>query len=142
MRYSEDGTAAGAGRARLRHGLLPRLGGEGDEPAGREGRLAQSYERIHRCNLVGMGVLPLLFRQTESLATFGLDGTETYDLPVAEGLTPGQMATLVATKADGTRVEVPVQVALNTPIEVEYYRHGGILNYVLREFLSTARAEA
>jgi len=103
--------------------------------------LAQSFERIHRSNLVGMGVLPLLFRAGETLATFGLDGTESYDVPVDDDVRPGQPISLTATRADGTRVEFPVQVAINTPIEVEYYRNGGILNYVLREFLSTARAE-
>ncbi len=104
--------------------------------------VAQSFERIHRSNLVGMGVLPLLFRQGESLATFGLDGTEAYDVPSVDGVAPGAMISLTATRDDGSTVEIPVQLAINTPIEVEYYRHGGILNYVLREFLSTARAEA
>jgi aconitate hydratase len=143
MRYEEDGTPLlvvaghdyGMGSSRD-------WAAKGTALLGVRAVLAQSYERIHRSNLVGMGVLPLLFRQGESLATFGLDGTETYDVPVVEGVKPGQMLTLTATKADGTAVEVPVQAAINTPIEVEYYRHGGILNYVLREFLSTANAEA
>ncbi|MFN3596467.1 MAG: aconitate hydratase AcnA [Rubricoccaceae bacterium] len=104
--------------------------------------LAQSFERIHRSNLVGMGVLPLLFQSGESLATYGLDGTETFDVPVTDDVTPGQRLTLTATRADGSRAEFEVIVALNTPIEVAYYRHGGILNYVLRDFLNTSLAEA
>ena len=104
--------------------------------------LVASFERIHRANLVGMGVLPLTFRDGESLATFGLDGTETFDIPVEDSLKARQEMTITATKADGTAVEVPVVVAINTPVEVEYYRHGGILNYVLRDFLKAQLAEA
>ena len=99
--------------------------------------VAESFERIHRSNLVGMGVLPLLFKSGETLATYGLDGTETFDFPVADHLAPGQTLTATATKADGSTVSFDVIVALNTPVEVEYYRHGGILNYVLRDFLNT-----
>ena len=99
--------------------------------------VAESFERIHRSNLVGMGVLPLLFKSGETLATYGLDGTETFDFPVADDLAPGQTLTATATKADGSAVSFDVIVALNTPVEVEYYRHGGILNYVLRDFLNT-----
>ncbi|MBC15029.1 MAG: aconitate hydratase AcnA [Rhodothermaceae bacterium] len=99
--------------------------------------VAESFERIHRSNLVGMGVLPLLFQSGETLATYGLDGTETFDFPVADDLAPGQTLTATATKADGSTVSFDVIVALNTPVEVEYYRHGGILNYVLRDFLNT-----
>ncbi|HEX8299364.1 MAG TPA: aconitate hydratase, partial [Rubricoccaceae bacterium] len=104
--------------------------------------LVQSFERIHRSNLVGMGVLPMLFPAGETLGTHGLDGTETYEIPVTDDVRPGAALTVTATKADGTTVEIPTTVALNTPIEVEYYRHGGILHYVLRDFLSTSMAEA
>ena len=100
--------------------------------------LAESFERIHRSNLVGMGVLPLLFQESEQLGTYGLDGTETFDIPVTDELEPGQTLTMTVTKSAGSRVEVDVIVALNTPIEVAYYRHGGILHYVLREFLRGA----
>ncbi|WP_420455536.1 aconitate hydratase AcnA [Rubrivirga sp.] len=98
--------------------------------------VAESFERIHRSNLVGMGVLPLLFQPGETLATHGLDGTETFDLPVADDLAPGQTLAVTATNADGAETTFDVTVALNTPVEVEYYRHGGILNYVLRDFLN------
>ena len=98
--------------------------------------VAKSFERIHRSNLIGMGVLPLTFRGDDGLETFGLDGTETFDIPVTDGLRPGDVLTITATKDDGTRTAFDVDVALNTPVEVEYYRHGGILNYVLRDFLN------
>jgi aconitate hydratase len=104
--------------------------------------LAKSYERIHRSNLVGMGVLPLLFKEGESLETYGLDGAEHFDLPVTDDVRPGQALTVTARKADGAAVTFDVIVALNTPIEVAYYRHGGILHYVLRDFLKGALEEA
>ncbi len=99
--------------------------------------VAESFERIHRSNLVGMGVLPLLFQDGETLATYGLDGTETFDIPVTDNVAPGDTLVVTARKADGSDVTFDATVALNTPVEVEYYRHGGILNYVLRDFLNT-----
>ncbi len=104
--------------------------------------IAESFERIHRSNLVGMGVLPLLFQEGENLTTYGLDGTETFDIPVSEAVRPGERIPITATKDSGETVEFTAIAALNTPIEVEYYRHGGILNYVLRDFLAGAMAEA
>ena len=98
--------------------------------------VAKSFERIHRSNLIGMGVLPLTFQGDDGLETFGLDGTETFDIPVTDSLRPGDTLTITATKDDGTETTFDVDVALNTPVEVEYYRHGGILNYVLRDFLN------
>jgi len=103
---------------------------------GIEAVVAKSFERIHRSNLVGMGVLPLLFQDGESLDTHGLTGFETFDIPVTDDVRPGQTLTVTATKDDGSTVEFDVTVALNTPIEVEYYRHGGILNYVLRDYMA------
>ena len=100
--------------------------------------IAESFERIHRSNLVGMGVLPLVFKDGENLSSFGLAGTETFSIPVDDDLTPGQDVEVTATKGDGTEETFTVVCALNTPIEVEYYRHGGILNYVLRDFLNTS----
>ncbi|MEL6616251.1 MAG: aconitate hydratase, partial [Bacteroidota bacterium] len=104
--------------------------------------IAESYERIHRSNLIGMGVLPLVFKDGENLDTYGLDGTETYAIPAHDGLTPGETLTVTATRTSGETVEFEVVTALNTPVEVEYYRHGGILNYVLRDFLNASMAEA
>jgi aconitate hydratase len=101
--------------------------------------VAQSFERIHRSNLVGMGVLPCQFAEGVSAQSLGLDGTETFDLVGLEGgITPRMSATLVIKRASGDTQEVPVAVRIDTPIEVEYYLHGGILPYVLRQLLQSA----
>ncbi len=94
--------------------------------------VAESFERIHRSNLVGMGVLPLQFRNGENAQSLGLDGSETIDIT---GLEDGasKRATVTATKADGTKKTFEVSVMLLTPKEVEYFRHGGLLQYVLRQ---------
>ena len=94
-----------------------------------------SFERIHRSNLIGMGVLPLNFIEGESADSLGLDGTETYAI---EGLGDGsaQQVTVTATAADGTSKQFQARSRLDTPKEVEYYRHGGILNFVLRQLAS------
>ena len=98
--------------------------------------IAESFERIHRSNLVGMGILPLEFMPGENAKTLGLDGSEVYDiLGIEEGLYPGKILTVRARKSDGSVVEFKVKARLDTPIEVEYYRHGGILQYVLRKIL-------
>ena len=90
--------------------------------------VAQSFERIHRSNLVGMGVLPCQFRDGQSAKTLGLDGSEIFDLTGLEsGLRPRQEVTLTIHRADGRQGSVPVIVRIDTPIEVDYYRHGGIL---------------
>ncbi|WP_243338113.1 aconitate hydratase [Anaeromyxobacter soli] len=99
--------------------------------------VARSFERIHRSNLVGMGVLPCQLPEGVSAQTLGLDGTETFDLVgVAGRLTPRQRATLVVHRRDGRRDEVELVVRIDTPIEAEYYRHGGIMPYVLRQIVS------
>ena len=97
--------------------------------------IAESFERIHRANLVGMGVLPLQFREGENAQSHGLDGTEVIDIV---GLDDGRAksATVVATRADGTSRRIEVDVLLLTPKEVEYFRHGGLLHYVLRQLAS------
>ncbi|HEY4229424.1 MAG TPA: aconitate hydratase AcnA, partial [Thermoanaerobaculia bacterium] len=98
--------------------------------------VAQSFERIHRSNLVGMGVLPLQFPEGVSAETLKLDGTELYDLPDLQArLAPRQTIPLVIRRKDGAREEVAVRVRIDTPIEVDYYRHGGILPYVLRQLM-------
>ncbi len=99
--------------------------------------IAQSFERIHRSNLVGMGVLPCQFKDDTSAASLKLDGSETYDLlGIESGIEPRQDVTLVIHRADGTSEEIPITLRIDTPIEVDYYRHGGILPYVLRQLLS------
>jgi aconitate hydratase len=95
--------------------------------------IATSYERIHRSNLVGMGVLPLCFVDGKNADSYGLDGTETFDIPSSDDIKPLQDLTVTATKADGTKVEIPTKVRLDTPVEVDYYRNGGILQTVVRK---------
>ena len=97
--------------------------------------LATSFERIHRSNLVGMGVLPLQFTDGQDAQTLGLDGTEVFDVTgLADGAS--KSATVTARKADGKVVAFQVHVLLLTPKEVEYFRHGGLLQYVLRQLAS------
>ena len=95
--------------------------------------IAESYERIHRTNLVMMGLLPLQFLEGQSPRTLGLSGNETFHIPVDESLVPGQRLMVTAQAEDGTVTEFEVIVRIDTPIEVDYYRHGGILPYVLRQ---------
>ena len=94
--------------------------------------IAKSYERIHRSNLVGMGVLPLAFPDGSDGESLGLDGTELYSIPASGNLDPFSEIIVTAKKGDGTVVSFPVIVRLETPVEVEYYRNGGILQTVLR----------
>jgi aconitate hydratase len=99
--------------------------------------VAESFERIHRSNLVGMGVLPLQFKDGESAKTFNLDGTETFDLIGLEGtVVPRQNVTLRVTRTNGETSEHALTLRIDTPIEVEYYQHGGILPYVLRQLIN------
>jgi aconitate hydratase len=105
--------------------------------------VVRSYERIHRSNLVGMGVLPLQFKGTDSAQTLGITGDETIDvIGVEGGIRPQMDVTLVIDRHDGSRQEVPVLLRIDTPIEVDYYLHGGILPYVLRDLVSKAPAAA
>ncbi len=95
--------------------------------------IATSFERIHRSNLVGMGVLPLTFKEGESADTLELDGSETFDIPTNASLVPLSTIPITAQKSDGTTVVFDAIVRLDTPVEVEYYRNGGILQTVLRK---------
>ena len=95
--------------------------------------IAESYERIHRSNLIGMGVLPLQFREGESREALELDGTETFSITLNDDLKPGQAVEVTATKSDGTETHFTTKCRIDTPVEVEYYRNGGILHYVLRQ---------
>jgi aconitate hydratase len=102
--------------------------------------IAESYERIHRSNLVGMGVLPLEFESGASAASLGLGGRERFDVlglrdAIASGFANGRTLTVRARSDDGKTTEFPVRVRIDTPTEIEYYRHGGILLYVLRSLL-------
>ena len=101
--------------------------------------VAASFERIHRSNLVGMGVLPLQFAEGTNTQTLGLDGSETYSLTgLSDDIQPGQEVTLEITQKDGRKSSVPVKLRIDTPIEIDYYRHGGILPFVLRELIARA----
>jgi len=103
--------------------------------------ITESFERIHRSNLIGMGVLPLQFPEGESADSLGLDGSETFDIAgvtaLNEGTTP-RTVKVTATKADGTAVEFDAVVRIDTPGEADYYRNGGILQYVLRQVAGVA----
>jgi aconitate hydratase len=99
--------------------------------------VAQSFERIHRSNLVGMGVLPLQFKEGVTAQTLKLDGTETYDVVgLSPAVKPQQDLTLRITRKDGAVQDVPVSCRIDTPIEIDYYQHGGILPYVLRQIVA------
>ena len=99
--------------------------------------IAQSFERIHRSNLVGMGVLPCQFKDDTSAASLRLDGSERFDLfGIEDGIEPREEITLVIHRKSGAVEEVPVILRIDTPIEVDYYKHGGILPFVLRQILS------
>jgi aconitate hydratase len=96
--------------------------------------IAESYERIHRSNLVGMGILPLQFQPGENRTTLGLNGDEVFDIEgIAEGLAVRKLLTVRAKRADGSEVTFQAIARLDSPIDIEYYRHGGILQYVLRQ---------
>jgi aconitate hydratase len=109
---------------------------KGTQLLGIKAVVARSFERIHRSNLVGMGVLPLQFKAGQSWQTLGLTGTEVIDVIPHPALQPQSDATLRITRADGTLQEVIVTLRVDTPIEVDYYQSGGILPYVLRQLLA------
>ncbi|HEX8253324.1 MAG TPA: aconitate hydratase, partial [Thermoanaerobaculia bacterium] len=105
--------------------------------------VAASFERIHRSNLVGMGVLPLQFEEGTNAQSLALDGTETFEIAGIEGtLRPRQSATLRIKRHTGTTDEVPVTVRIDTPIEVDYYDNGGILPFVLKQLMGESAATA
>jgi len=109
---------------------------KGTQLLGIKAVVARSFERIHRSNLVGMGVLPLQFRPGESWQSLKLTGSEVIDVVAHPELKPQSEARLVITRADGSRQDVTVILRVDTPIEVDYYRNGGILPYVLRQLLA------
>ncbi|HAR6265030.1 TPA: aconitate hydratase AcnA [Staphylococcus pseudintermedius] len=139
MKYKEDGTGLvvlagndyGMGSSRD-------WAAKGTNLLGVKTVIAQSYERIHRSNLVMMGVLPLQFKEGESADTLGLDGTETIAVDLDENVQPGQTVKVTATKEDGTTAEFDVTARFDSNVEIDYYRHGGILQLVLRKKLASA----
>jgi aconitate hydratase len=112
---------------------------KGTQLLGVKAVIAKSYERIHRSNLVGMGVLPLQFKGNDSLAALNLDGSETFALTGLNGdIKPQQDVTLTVTRKNGSTQSVTLLLRIDTPIEVDYYRNGGILPFVLKELVSKA----
>ena len=108
---------------------------KGTQLLGIKAVVARSFERIHRSNLVGMGVLPLQFKGDDSWQSLGLKGDELIGVTPDARLTPQSDATLHITRADGSQLQVTVTLRIDTPIEVDYYRNGGILPFVLRQLL-------
>jgi aconitate hydratase len=103
--------------------------------------IAESYERIHRSNLVGMGVLPLQFMPNQSASTLGLTGEETFSISgISDGLTPHETLDVTATREDGSEVKFKVVARVDSPVEIEYYRNGGILQTVLRRLVNNGAA--
>src|SRR5205085_3548283 len=101
--------------------------------------VASSFERIHRSNLVGMGVLPLQFAEGTNAQTLKLDGSETFSITgLSDAIEPGMTVTLKIERANGKSDSVPVRLRIDTAIEDDYYRHGGILQFVLRQLLAKA----
>ena len=137
MRYQQDGiplvvlagSEYGAGSSRD-------WAAKGTLLLGVQAVIATSFERIHRSNLIGMGVLPLTFPEGENADSLGLDGTETFDIPASGDLEPLSEITVTANRADGSAIEFQATVRLDTPVEVDYYRNGGILQMVLRNLAS------
>jgi aconitate hydratase len=110
---------------------------KGTQLLGVKAVVARSFERIHRSNLVGMGVLPLQFKGSDSVDSLGINGTETYDVTGLEkGIKPQQDVTLTIHYKNGTSKSVQALLRIDTPIEVDYYMHGGILPFVLRQLLA------
>jgi aconitate hydratase len=101
--------------------------------------IAQSFERIHRSNLVGMGVLPLVFEENENLDTLGLTGSETFYISGIQDMSPGTALQVKAVREDGKTVEFQVISRLDTDVDVEYFENGGILQCVLRKVLQNKK---
>jgi len=138
MRYVEDGTPTVVfGGEEYGTGSSRDWAAKGTQLLGVKAVIARSFERIHRSNLVGMGVLPLQFQGADTAASLGVTGAEIFDIEGLEaGITPQQQVTLVIHRADGAVARVPLTLRIDTPIEVDYYQHGGILPYVLRQLLA------
>ncbi|MEO8848146.1 MAG: aconitate hydratase AcnA, partial [Casimicrobiaceae bacterium] len=137
MRYIAEGTPTVVfGGEEYGTGSSRDWAAKGTQLLGVKAVIAKSFERIHRSNLVGMGVLPLQFKGSDSVESLGITGMETFDIVVPPAIRPQQDLTLRVTRRDGKSFDVPVLCRIDTPIEVDYYRHGGILPFVLRELIA------
>ncbi|MFN4179147.1 MAG: aconitate hydratase AcnA [Armatimonadota bacterium] len=139
MRYKERGTPLMViGGKEYGSGSSRDWAAKGPALLGVKAVIAETFERIHRSNLIGMGILPLQFKPGENRETLGLTGDEVFDIEgIAEGLYPRKELTVRAHKPDGSEITFTVIARLDTPVEVEYYRHGGILPYVLRKLMQS-----
>jgi aconitate hydratase len=139
MRYIAEGTPTVVfGGEEYGTGSSRDWAAKGTQLLGVKAVIARSFERIHRSNLVGMGVLPLQFLGADSAQSLGLKGDETFDIVGLDDIRPQQELTLVVRKAEGSELRLAVRSRIDTAIEVDYYKHGGILPYVLRELMSRA----
>jgi aconitate hydratase len=137
MRYMAEGTPTIVfGGEEYGTGSSRDWAAKGTQLLGIKAVIAKSFERIHRSNLVGMGVLPLQFKPGDSWESLGIRGDETFDIEIMADLRPQQDATLVIRPTEGEARRVPLTLRIDTPIEVDYYRHGGILPFVLRQLLA------
>ena len=133
-RYQQDGTPLIViGGKEYGTGSSRDWAAKGTALLGIKAVIAESFERIHRSNLIGMGVLPLQFAEGISRESLGLDGTEMFDITgISGGITPAMQMTLTITRADGSVASESLLCRIDTAGEAEYFRHGGILPYVLR----------
>ncbi len=140
MRYKQQGVPSVVfGGEEYGQGSSRDWAAKGPQLLGVKAVIVRSFERIHRANLVFMGVLPLQFKEGVSAHSLKLDGSETIDITgIERGIKPQQDVTMVITRKDGRSEQVPLLLRIDTPIEIDYYTHGGILPYVLRELLAAA----
>jgi aconitate hydratase len=138
MRYRKDGVPTVVfGGDEYGQGSSRDWAAKGPQLLGVKAVVVRAFERIHRANLVFMGVLPLQFKPGTTAQTLKLDGSEVIDITgIEKGITPMQDVTMTITRKDGKKETVPLTLRIDTPIEVDYYQHGGILPYVLRELLA------
>ena len=140
MRYKEAGIPVIVlGRSQYGMGSSRDWAAKGPYLLGVKAVIAKSFERIHRSNLVGMGIIPLEFMPGQGPDELGLDGSEVYDIEGIADLTPGKVLKVRATKPDGRVIEFNVKARVDTPIEVEYIKHGGIMHYMLRQLIKEAK---
>jgi len=140
MRYKKDGVPTVVfGGDEYGQGSSRDWAAKGPQLLGNKAVIVRNFERIHRANLVFMGVLPLQFKPGTTAQTLKLDGSETIDITgIEKGITPMQDVTMTITRKGGAKETVPLTLRIDTPIEVDYYQHGGILPYVLRELVAAA----
>jgi aconitate hydratase len=138
MRYKQDSVPTVVfGGDEYGQGSSRDWAAKGPQLLGVKAVIVRNFERIHRANLVFMGVLPLQFREGVTAQTLKLDGSETIDITgVEKGIKPMQDVTMTIRRVNGESEQVPLKLRIDTPVEVEYYAHGGILPYVLRKLLA------